>query len=60
MRPYIMTTGAIFGLITLAHFWRMFVENRNLATDPFFILLTVLSASLCLWAVKLLRRPAGG
>jgi hypothetical protein len=58
MRPYIITTGTIFGLITLAHFWRMFAENRRLATDPIFILLTLLSASLSLWAVRLLRQHA--
>lgn len=58
MRPYIMTTGAIFGLITILHLWRMLAENRHLASDPIFLLLTLLSATLCIWALRLLRQRA--
>jgi hypothetical protein len=29
-----MTTGAIFGLITLAHIWRAFEEGTRLASEP--------------------------
>jgi len=50
-----MTTSAVFGLLTLAHIWRVFVE-RHLAADPMFIVTTVVSAALCLWALRLLRR----
>jgi hypothetical protein len=56
MKAYVMTTGAVFGLITLAHIWRA-IEETNLATAPWFILLTVATAALCLWAVRLLWRP---
>jgi hypothetical protein len=56
MKAYVATTGTIFGLITLAHFWRMAAESRDLAGDPIFIILTVLSAFLCVWAVLLLKR----
>lgn len=55
-RAYLALTGALFGLLTLVHIWRAFVE-RHLATDPWFILITLISAALCLWAWRLLRRP---
>ena len=56
MKAYLITTGTVFGLITLAHIWRVCVENRHLATDPWFIFLTILAAGLCVWAWRLLRR----
>ncbi len=51
MKAYVMTTGVLFGLITLAHVWRVFEEGRGLAADPSFILLTIAAAALCLWAL---------
>ena len=56
MRLYLMVTGGVFGLITVAHIWRIVAENPHLALEPWFILLTLLSAGLCLWAVRLLLR----
>lgn len=56
MKAYVTTTGILFGLITLAHVWRAFSESPHLALDPFFLLLTLLAAALCLWAVRLLWR----
>jgi hypothetical protein len=58
MKAYVMTTGALFGLLTLAHLLRIVQEGRHLATDPFYILITVAAAALGLWAWRLLRRPA--
>jgi hypothetical protein len=55
MRAYVMTTGVLFGLITLAHVWRVIEEGRGLVSDPSFILLTLAAAALCLWAWRLLR-----
>jgi hypothetical protein len=55
MRIYVMITGGLFALLTLVHVWRL-VEERNLATDPFFILITLLAAGLGVWALSLLRR----
>ena len=55
MKTYVMTTGAIFGLITLSHLLRVVEEGRHVATDPFFVLLTVLAAALSVWAFRLLR-----
>ena len=51
-----MTTGALFGLLTLAHVWRMIEESPQLAKDPFYILITVVAAVLSVWAWRLLRR----
>ena len=55
MKAYVITTGAVFGLLTLAHIWRVFAGEAHLATDPWFILLTVAAGTLCLWAWRLLR-----
>ena len=56
MKAYLITTVTVFGLITLAHLWRIFVEGRHLATDPLFMLLTVAATGLCVWAFRLLSR----
>jgi hypothetical protein len=56
MKTYVMTTGAVFGLLTLLHIWRAIEEGSRLATDPWFILITVAGAALCLWAGRLLWR----
>jgi uncharacterized membrane protein len=57
MKTYVMTTGVVFALLTLAHIWRVIEEGPHLATDPWYILITVAAAGLCLWAVRLLWRP---
>ena len=57
MRVYVATTGVIFGLIAVAHVWRIIEERAGLAAEPFFLLVTVLAAGLCLWACRLLWRP---
>ena len=55
MKAYVMTTGAVFGLLTLAHLLRMIVEGRHVAMDPLFVLITVAAGSLCFWAWRLVR-----
>jgi hypothetical protein len=55
MRAYVITTGVIFGLLTLMHVWRVWVEGPQLARSPIFIVLTVLSAALCGWAWRLVK-----
>ena len=54
MKVYLALTAVVFGLLTVVHLWRMVAESSSLAKDPFFVLLTAVSAGLCLWAVKLL------
>ncbi len=50
-----MTSGAIFGLITLAHVWRVFEEGTRLVSEPWYVLITLAAAGLCLWAGRVLR-----
>jgi len=56
MKAYLITTGIVFGLITLVHIGRIVAEGTSCATDPVFLLLTVLTAGLCAWAFALVRR----
>ena len=56
MKAFLAIAGVIFGLITGAHLLRIVFENARLATDPFFVVLTLLSAGLSTWAFVLLWR----
>jgi hypothetical protein len=56
MKAYVMTTGTIFGLLVVAHIWRVIEEGPGLAKDPWYILITVTATVLCLWAWRVLRR----
>lgn len=58
MKAYLATTSVAFGLITVVHIWRVIEEGSQLARQPFFILVTIASAALCLWAARLFRRSA--
>ena len=55
MRAYLISTGAIFALVALAHVWRVIAESPELATDPWFVLLTILAVAMSAWAFRLLR-----
>ena len=55
MKAYLMTTAVVFGLLTLAHLLRIVLEGRQLATNPIYVLITLVAAGLCLWACSLLR-----
>ena len=59
MKAYVMTTGVIFALLVVAHLWRMSVES-HLASDPYFLLTTIIAVLLTMWAGRLawrLRSP---
>jgi hypothetical protein len=56
VKAYILTTGVLFGAITIAHLLRMFMAEPATARDPWYLLLTVAAAALCLWAFRLLWR----
>ena len=58
MKAYVATTGAVFGLLTLAHIWRIIAEGHHLATDPWYVAITIAAGALCVWALRLLRRIA--
>ena len=55
MRSYVVATGVVFGLLILAHVWRI-VEEPHLRSDPWFILMTMTAAALCFGAWRVLRR----
>lgn len=55
MKAYLLTTGTVFALITGAHIWRVIAESSRLARDPWFVVITVLTAGLSAWAWRLLR-----
>ena len=55
MKAYLITTGALFGVITIAHVWRMFAEGLTPAREPFYLVLTLIAAALSLWAWRLLK-----
>jgi hypothetical protein len=59
MKAYLVSTGAIFGVITLLHIWRVFLESQTLLRDPLFWVTTLLAAGFSVWAFRLLR-VAGG
>ena len=58
MKAYLITTGTVFALITLAHLARILAEGARLATDPLFMLLTMATAALSVWAWRLLSRSS--
>jgi hypothetical protein len=55
MTGYIRTTGVLFALITFAHLLRMFAEP-HLATDPWYVALTLAAGGLSVWAWRVLSR----
>lgn len=57
MRSYVIATGVLFGLITVAHVWRMF-EERQLAREPWYVLITVATTILTVWAGRLVTRSS--
>ena len=56
MKAYVTTTGVVFGLIAAVHAWRAMEEGPHLATDPWFVLITIAAAGLSFWAWRVLRR----
>jgi len=56
MRAYVMITGSIFALIVVAHIWRMFAESPSLASDPWYLALTLAAGLLAAWAARLAWR----
>ena len=59
MRLYVIVSGSIFGAIVVAHVARLVSEGWRPVTDPFFLVMTALSAALALWALAVLRRDPG-
>ncbi len=58
MKAYLITTGALFSLLTVVHIWRMIEESPGLATDPWYLAITLAAAGLAVWAWRLVRTAA--
>ncbi len=58
MKSYVLTTGIVFGLLALAHIARIFVDSAQVLAEPVFLLTTVASAVLCVWAIVLLKQSS--
>jgi hypothetical protein len=56
MKAYVITSGAVFGLLTIAHIVRAIFEGVHVVANPIFVIITLISAGLCIWAVTTLRR----
>ena len=56
MKAYVITTGIIFALLTIAHIVRVATESTRLLTDPIFILFTILPGAIAIWSVVVLKR----
>ena len=59
MRAYLLTTGALFAVLALAHLARTIAESSRL-TDPGFIVegpgIGIVAGMIAIWAWQLLRR----
>jgi hypothetical protein len=56
MRTYVVATGIVFAVLTLAHLWRI-IQEPHLASDPWFMVATVVAATLSVAAWRVARRP---
>ena len=60
MKAYLVTTGVLFGLITVAHVWRAIAEWPHPPVDPGFLVgmaaLVAIPGVLAWWAWRLLRK----
>jgi hypothetical protein len=54
MKAYLITTGIVFGAITLIHVWRFMEEGQGLLTNYVWVVSTLVSVGLCAWACRLL------
>jgi len=62
MKAYLVVSGALFGLVGIAHLLRLFVERDRLSERWFLahnLALVVITLGLAVWALQLLRRQRG-
>ena len=55
MRAYTIATGVVFGLLVVAHVWRVYEEGSAVA-NPWFVGITVIAAAISIWAFTLARK----
>ena len=53
MKTYVAVTGVLFGLLLFGHVWR-YMDEPQLADDPWFLVFTVVAIVLVGWSAKLL------
>jgi hypothetical protein len=56
MKAYVTTTGVVFALVVVLHFWRAVEEGTSVARNPIFAASTIASAALAFWAWQVRRR----
>ena len=59
MKAYLLITGALFGLLVVAHVWRAIAEWPALLHDSGQLVeaaIGIVAAALSIWAWRLLRR----
>lgn len=56
MKLYILVTGLAFALLFLAHVARVALEGWDVAASPVFIITTLGSLAMCMWAIYLYRQ----
>ena len=62
MKAYIVVSGALFGLVGIAHVLRLFIERDGLSDSWFLVqnlALFIVCGALAVWALLLLRRQRG-
>jgi len=59
LRCYIIATGIAFALIFFAHVARLFAEGAWLLHEPMFVLTSILSLGLAVWAAILMITRRG-
>ena len=57
MKAYVAFTAILFGLVVIAHVWRMCVET-HLIHDPTYWVITGLAAGMSAWAWIVLARSS--
>lgn len=57
MKSYVLTTGILFFALFGAHVARV-IQERHLARDPWFVVTSLLSLVLVVWAWRLYRHVA--
>lgn len=50
MRSYIITSGVLFGLLVLVHGFRLVVEGLGPLSNPIFLVSTLSSVGMSVWA----------
>jgi dolichyl-phosphate-mannose--protein O-mannosyl transferase len=60
MKLFIVVTGIAFGLLFLAHVARVLLEGWHVAMSVVFIVTSLGSLAICVWAFWLYRQLRGG